>query len=119
MKIIDTNVTIMVKDMDESIRFYEKLGMKVKSRWGNNYAMLTGPGITLGIHPGGDGKPNSHMSIGFIIEDIEDAKSLFDKNKITYKSSVDQSGIFAYANAPEGTVGYFMQPKYGEPDKQE
>ena len=117
MNIIDTNVTIMVKDMDESIRFYEQIGMKVKSRWGNHYAMLTGPGITLGIHPGGDGKPDSHISIGFIIENIDDAKSLFEKNNITYKSSNDGSGIFAHTKSPDGTTVYFMQPKYGEPDQ--
>ena len=51
MTIKDSNVTIMVKDMDKSVSFYQSIGFAVKNRWGNHYAQLTAPGITIGIHP--------------------------------------------------------------------
>ena len=48
MLIKDSNITIMVKDMDRSISFYQSLGMTLKNRWDNHYAQLTAPGITIG-----------------------------------------------------------------------
>jgi len=51
MAIKDSNVTIMVKDMDASISFYESIGLVIKQRWANHYAQLTAPGITIGLHP--------------------------------------------------------------------
>jgi catechol 2,3-dioxygenase-like lactoylglutathione lyase family enzyme len=51
IKINETNVTIMVRNLDESIKFYESIGLKLKQRWGNHYAMFVVKGITLGLHP--------------------------------------------------------------------
>ncbi len=51
MKIKDANVTIMVKDMDSSVSFYQSIGLTLKQRWSNYYAQLTAPGITIGLHP--------------------------------------------------------------------
>ena len=45
-----TNVTIMVKDMDTAISFYESIGLTLKQRWDNHYAMVVTEGITIGIH---------------------------------------------------------------------
>ena len=57
MPIKDTNVTIMVKDMDASIAFYQSIGFTVKARWGAHYARITAPGITIGLHPSSNGTP--------------------------------------------------------------
>lgn len=54
IQINSINVTIMVKDMDRSIQFYESIGLTLKQRWDNNYAMVETAGITIGIRPGGD-----------------------------------------------------------------
>ncbi len=51
-----TNVTIMVKDMDKAISFYESIGLTLKQRWDNHYAMVVNEGITMGIHPAKDGE---------------------------------------------------------------
>jgi catechol 2,3-dioxygenase-like lactoylglutathione lyase family enzyme len=118
MEIIDANVTVMVSDMDQSVKFYESLGLKIKSRWGNHYAMLTGGGMTLGLHPGtprsGD---RAGFSLGFIVSNLNDAKTLLARANATFQESNDKSGIFAHTKDPDGTVVYFMQPLYGEPDK--
>ena len=114
MKIRDTNVTIMVKSMDKSIAFYEKIGLKLKQRWGDNYAMISTKGITIGIHPGGNKKSSSgSVSIGFMIKDIKKAEALLKKNKIKHKPTEDgKSGIYVHFADPDGTLLYFVEPKW-------
>jgi predicted lactoylglutathione lyase len=66
MTIKDSNVTIMVKDMNKSVSFYQSIGFAVKNRWGDHYAQLTAPGITIGIHPSNEIYTSSgNTSIGF------------------------------------------------------
>lgn len=115
MKLIGSNVTIMVKDMNKSILFYESIGLKLKQRWGDNYAMIEGPGITLGIHPGGDDESGSgDLSIGFMVDSFEEAKALLQKNGIAI-SGEDQdgkSGNYLHFNDPDGIALYFVKPKW-------
>jgi predicted enzyme related to lactoylglutathione lyase len=114
VKINGTNVTIMAKSMDASIKFYESIGLTLKQRWGDNYAMMETAGLTIGIHPGGDERSNSGtVSIGFMIDNIEDVKAMLDKNNITARKEDDgKSGIYCHFNDPDGTVLYFVQPKW-------
>ncbi len=108
-----TNVTIMVKDMDKSIQFYESIGLKLKQRWGDNYAMVETAGLTLGIHPGGDDKSGSgSVSVGLMIDDINEAKALLEKNNITAKFEDGKSGTYLHFKDPDGTIVYFVQPKW-------
>lgn len=115
IKINETNVTIMVADMDKAISFYESIGLTIKNRWGNHYAMLVAEGITLGIHPK-DEKPSTSsgtVSIGFMVDDINEAKVLLDKNKIPCTSQDDgKSGIYLHFKDLDGTILYFVQPKW-------
>ena len=114
LNIKDTNVTIMVKNMDTAISFYEGIGLTLKQRWGDHYAMVTAPGVTLGIHPAKDSNLNSgSISIGFMVDQIADAKALLDKNNIAHKEEDDgKSGIYLHFKDPDGTVLYFVQPKW-------
>lgn len=117
MNIIDANVTVMVSDMDRSVKFYESLGLTVKSRWGNHYAMLTGGGMTIGLHPGSPKSGDrAGFSLGFIVSDVNDAKELLKKANVVFEEGTDKSGIFAHTKDPDGTIVYFMQPLYGKPD---
>ncbi|MEO6490809.1 MAG: VOC family protein [Ferruginibacter sp.] len=110
----ETNVTIMVNDMDKAIGFYEKIGFTIKQRWENHFAMLTAPGITLGLHPTEDINPNSGtLSIGLMIDSIEDARQLLDTNNIPHKEQDDgKSGTYLHFTDPYGTVLYFVKPKW-------
>src|SRR6266516_4517172 len=108
----ETNVTIMVSDMDTSIRFYESIGLSVKNRWENHYAMLVTAGITIGIHPGGKNKGSGNTSIGFMIDDIAEAKILLEKNNIVCKSDDGKSGNYLHFSDPDGTLLYFVEPKW-------
>jgi len=115
MKLTGSNVTIMVKDMDKSIKFYESIGLKLQQRWGDNYAMIDGPGITLGIHPGGDKDSGSgDLSIGFMVDNYEKAKALLKKNKITVTQEAEdgKSGAYLHFSDPDGTALYFVKPKW-------
>jgi catechol 2,3-dioxygenase-like lactoylglutathione lyase family enzyme len=114
IKINDTNVTIMVTDMDKAIHFYQSIGLTLKNRWDNHYAMMTAAGVTLGIHPKGEKTPSSGtVSVGFMITDIKEVKTLLEKNKISFKYEDDgKSGLYCHFTDLDGTLLYFIQPKW-------
>jgi catechol 2,3-dioxygenase-like lactoylglutathione lyase family enzyme len=109
----ETDITIMVSDMDKAIAFYQKIGLTLKERWGNHYARVVTTGITIGLHPGGNETSGSgSVSIGFLIDDINEAKTLLDQNQIAYKAEEGKSGKFTHFKDLDGTVLYFMQAMY-------
>lgn len=114
ISIKESNVTIMVTDMDKSIIFYESIGLTLKQRWDDHYAMITAPGITIGLHPSNDAHTNSgSLSIGFMVDDIDEAKALLEYNKIQYTPQDDgKSGIYIHFKDPFGTILYFVKPKW-------
>ena len=114
IKITGSNVTIMVKDMDKAIAFYESIGLILKQRWENYYAMVITEGITIGLHPAKDAELNSgSVSIGFMIVDLEEAKALLNKNNIIYQAEDDgKSGNYLHFKDIDGTVLYFVKPKW-------
>ena len=113
LNITETNVTVLTKNMNTAIEFYENLGLTLKQRWDDHYAMITAPGLTIGLHPmHGDVAATSQVSIGFMIDKIGDATELLDKNEITYTTNEDKSGIITSFKDHDGTNLYFMQPKW-------
>jgi catechol 2,3-dioxygenase-like lactoylglutathione lyase family enzyme len=112
--ITGSNVTIMVKDMDRSISFYQGIGLTLKQRWDNHYAMMSAEGITLGIHPASTGETNSGtVSIGFMVNDIAEAKALLDANNIAYKEENDgKSGLYLHFKDPDNTILYYVKPMW-------
>jgi catechol 2,3-dioxygenase-like lactoylglutathione lyase family enzyme len=114
IKINESNVTIMVKDMDKAISFYESIGLTIKNRWGNHYAMLVAKGITIGIHPSDEKKNSSGtVSVGFMISDINEAKETLDKNNIKYEfQDDDKSGDYLHFKDHDGTILYYVKPKW-------
>ncbi|MFI5221728.1 MAG: VOC family protein [Bacteroidia bacterium] len=113
LKITESNVTIMVKNMDKAISFYQSIGLTLKNRWDDHYAMLTTTDITIGLHPGGDKKSGSgSVSIGFMVDKIAPAKKLLSKNNIPYKEDEGKSGIYLHFRDLDGTVLYFTEPKW-------
>jgi len=114
MTIKDSNVTIMVKDMDKSVSFYQSLGFDIKQRWGNHYAQLTAPGITIGIHPTNQILSNSsNVSIGFTTDNFEETKDQLSSLAIPTQSREEEGGKFIHFADPDGTALYFIKPKWG------
>ena len=114
MHIKGSNVTIMVRDMDRAIDFYLNIGLSLKQRWDNHYAMLEAEGITIGIHPSENENTNSgSLSVGFMIESCDEAKKMLNNIHINYKEENDgKSGIYLHFQDPDGTKLYFVEPMW-------
>ena len=113
MNINESNVTIMVQNMDNAINFYKSIGLTLKNRWENHYAMMTATGIALGIHPAeGKSRGSGSVSIGFMIESIDEARTLLEENKIAYSLDAGKSGSYLHFKDPDDTLLYFVQPAW-------
>ena len=113
-KINQTNVTIMVSNMDKAIEFYQNIGLTLKNRWGDHYAMVETTGLTIGIHPADkELAASDKISIGFMVDDIKDAKEVLDKHTIKYEEENGKSGKYLNFSDLDGTALYFTQPSWG------
>jgi catechol 2,3-dioxygenase-like lactoylglutathione lyase family enzyme len=115
MTIKEANITIMVKDIDKSISFYQSIGLTVKNRWGNYYAQLAAPGVVIGLHPAGDSDlkhDSGNVSIGFTTDNIEETKSYLQKLSVKTTDRQEEGGKFLHFNDPDGTALYFIEPKW-------
>ena len=114
MIIKDSSITIMVKDMDKSIAFYQSLDIQLKNRWGNHYAQLAAPGLVIGLHPANDSvSPGSgNTSIGFSVEDFAEAKTVLTDLSIDVETREEEGGQFLHFTDPDGTLIYFIKPKW-------
>src|SRR5689334_18799714 len=103
MTITDSNITINVKDMDKSIAFYQSLGLTLKTRWGNHYAQVAAPGITIGLHPSKNvaaANGDSHLSIGFRTDNFDEAKTHLENLSIPVQARQEEGGQFLHFNDP-------------------
>ncbi len=113
MKIKDTNLTLMVRDMDQSVAFYQSLGLTLKNRWGNHYAQLAAPGLTIGLHPSDKGftASSGNTSIGFTVDNFDEGKTFLVSNSIKATERNEEGGQFLHFTDPDGTALYFIKPK--------
>ncbi|MFI5130900.1 MAG: VOC family protein [Chitinophagales bacterium] len=115
MTIKQANLTVNIKDMDQSISFYQSIGLTVKNRWGNYYAQLTAPGIDIGLHPAGNGSlsgNSGNVSIGFTTDNFDETKSALEQLSIPVTERSEEGGQFLHFNDPDGTALYFIKPKW-------
>jgi catechol 2,3-dioxygenase-like lactoylglutathione lyase family enzyme len=115
MAILESNITIKVKDISKSIAFYESIGFTLKKRWDNYYAQVIAPGITIGLHPGNSSMTatnSDNISIGFTTDNFYEAKNLLDKLSINVQPREEEGGQFLHFNDPDGTPLYFIKSKW-------
>ncbi|NVO20813.1 MAG: VOC family protein [Bacteroidetes bacterium] len=115
MKILQSNITIMVKDLERSIAFYLSLGLSLKEKWGEHYAQVEAPGVIIGLHPKAkdDSKTTSgSLSIGFMTPDFDEARGLLISQTIKFQEESGKSGQILNFQDPDGTWLYFMKPEY-------
>ncbi len=115
MTIRESNITINVKDLDNSISFYKSIGFTEQKRWGNHYAQITAPGIIIGLHPttgvnltGSSG----NVSIGFMSDNFDNTHSELQKLSIKTEKREEEGGRFLHFNDPDGTALYFIESKW-------
>jgi hypothetical protein len=101
----------MVKDMDKSFSFYRSIVFNLKNRWGDHYAQMTAPGITIGIHPGGESNvgESGNTSIGLTVDNFEEAQSLLNSLLVKSQSRKEEGGQFLHSSDPDGTILYFIK----------
>jgi catechol 2,3-dioxygenase-like lactoylglutathione lyase family enzyme len=111
--ITESNITVMVRDLDASIRFYESIGLTLKQRWENHYAMVETAGITIGLHPAtGSIEGSGSLSVGFMVDSSADAGELLEKHGIPFTSDAGKFGIYLHFRDPDGTNLYFVEPRW-------
>lgn len=116
--ILGGNATIIVADMDNSIRFYtEVLGLKLTNRFGNDWATVSaGEGLTIGIHPASPKYPNpgtkGSIILGLDIDvPAEMAVSRLANHGVTVKGSIvrSEAGNFVNLEDPDGNDIYLWE----------
>jgi catechol 2,3-dioxygenase-like lactoylglutathione lyase family enzyme len=111
-----SNVTILVSDMNRSIRFYtESLGLKLISNYGGQFAVIESNGLRIGLHPGktGSEKISRDMSLGFQVDDIVSAKTTLESKGVVFEKRVqDRGAIIENFADPDGTPLYLIELKW-------
>jgi|SRR5579871_4711829 len=107
-------ITLMVPDMDEAVRFYtEKLRLKLKARYGNEFAMVEGPGLTIGLHPKpAQPSPSSpSISIGLGVESLETAMEELQARGVEFVTGIvaDSPIRIAHFTGPAGMPIYLVE----------
>jgi catechol 2,3-dioxygenase-like lactoylglutathione lyase family enzyme len=108
------NTTIMVKDFAKAFDFYAStLGLDVAMRAGNDWAELTAPGLTIGLHAAIHGEPvggGPGVTIGLQVENLDAAMDELKAKGVNFPHVIEADGRrFAYFNDPEGTTLYLAQ----------
>ncbi len=112
------NATIIVANMDNSIRFYtEVLGLQLTNRFGNDWATVSaGDGLTIGIHPASPRYPHpgtkGSIILGLDVDvPIEKALSRLAGHGVEVKGSTvrSEAGNFAHLEDPDGNEIYLWE----------
>jgi predicted enzyme related to lactoylglutathione lyase len=112
------NLTILVSDMKRAVAFYsETLGFERGPQYGDEWAEVKAPGISIGLHPGGK-RPavehGRHISIGLQVDDLDSAVKQLEGRGVRFTSApVDRGSRLAYFTDPDGNPLYLIELKWG------
>jgi catechol 2,3-dioxygenase-like lactoylglutathione lyase family enzyme len=110
----ESMVTIIVADMERSIDFYTKrLGLPLKTRYGNEFAIVEAPGVVIALHP----VPNNgrakegNLSIGLGVDSVESSMKQLAQRGITFAGDIvaDPPMRFAFFKDPDGVELYLAE----------
>ena len=108
-------LTLMVADMDRSVRFYtETLGLPLGERFGDHWASVSAPGVQIGLHPAGDQptqvSQDEGTSLGLMVADFDRAVAELEQKGVRFEHVTRGEGASsAYFRDPDGTLLYLMQ----------
>jgi len=112
------NVTVMVGDMERAVEFYAKtLGLKLKARYGNEFAQVEAPGTIIALHPTGKDGPrpdnSESLSIGFAVDDLDKAMVELKSKGVQFSRVSDDTQVrLAFFTDPDGNPLYLSQSKW-------
>jgi catechol 2,3-dioxygenase len=117
------NITVMISNMDASVRFYtEVLGLKLANRYGDHWATVDGgQGLTIGLHPASPKHPAPGSKGGMLIgleidEPIQQAVDQLKSKGVRFAGPILNdagAGSFAYFEDPDGNSLYLWETNPG------
>ncbi len=113
--ITEANVTVMISDINRSIKFYvETLGLKLKSRYADQFAEVECPGLTIALHPAFERGPrpgnSESLSVGFGVADVDGAMAKLRAKGVSFsRVSNDGPVKLAFFRDPDGNPLYLSQ----------
>jgi len=110
----NTNVTIMVSNLDRAIAFYtEILGMELKGRYGDHWADIKGPGISIGLHPTEKEMTRSdNLQIALGVSNIREAIEALRSSGVEVKDNSEEMVKLATFHDPDGNTLYVVQSEW-------
>jgi predicted enzyme related to lactoylglutathione lyase len=105
------NVTVMVTDLDNAIDFYTKtIDLTLKSRHGDHWADIEGPGIHIGLHPSDkDTQRSDNIQIGIGVPDLKAAVQDLQKKGVQFDFNDEEQIRIASFKDPDNNVLYLIQ----------
>jgi catechol 2,3-dioxygenase-like lactoylglutathione lyase family enzyme len=110
----ESMVTIIVADMERSIDFYTKrLGLPLKTRYGNEFAIVEAPGVTIALHPAPNDTParEGSLSIGLGVDSVELSMKQLAQRGVAFAGEIvaDPPMRFAFFKDPDGVELYLAE----------
>jgi len=112
----ESNVTVMVSDLNRAIQFYtETLGLKLVNRVQDHWAEVVAPGLTIGLHPAGPHGPkpgnSESLAIGFTVDNLDDDITTFKSKGVSFAPNIMEEGPvrIAFFNDPDKNPLYFCE----------
>ena len=115
----EANVTLMISDMNRSVKFYvETLGLRLKTRYGDYFAQIQAPGTIIALHPSSKTNPimkGGSTSIGFSVDDLDKVIQELKAKGVMFTSGVVDDGQVRIASFmdPDGNQLYLSQSRWG------
>lgn len=109
------NVTLLVRDVGASVRFYvETLGMKLVEEGGPAWALIdAGEGLQIGLHaekapaPGTGARGRSAPSVGLTPKiPLDEAIAILENRGVTFHVHVEGPRKLAFFQDPDGNALY-------------
>ena len=104
-------VTLMVSDIEKACVFYrDVLGMEVQGDYSPHWVQLQGPGVIIGLHPGGTaGDKSDSISVGLMVGDFDGVLSQLQSRGVEFdRVTRDERASSAYFKDPDGYWLYIM-----------
>lgn len=115
----EANVTLMVRDIERAVRFYtDVLGLRLKARYGDQFAQVEAPGTTIALHPAGEKGPqpgkSESISIGFAVDQLDMAVNELKGKGVAFSRISDDVQVkLAFFTDPDGNPLYLSQSTWG------
>jgi catechol 2,3-dioxygenase-like lactoylglutathione lyase family enzyme len=100
--------------MERSIDFYTKrLGLPLKTRYGNEFAIVEAPGVAIALHPASNNTSarEGSLSIGLGVDSVEHSMKELAQRGIAFAGDIvaDPPMRFAFFKDPDGVELYLAE----------